>query len=94
MGIRKAIQKRVLGAGQKAVEKLLSDEKRALQVAQAVGAVQNGKRALDKRQQELMRALQLAPQADFKQVGKQLASLKRRVRELEEKIDALGAIER
>jgi len=58
-------------------------------LASAIGQVQRGKAALDRSQEQLMRALGLAPKADFKAVSKQLASLKRRMRQLNEKLDLL-----
>ncbi len=36
-----------------------------------------------------MRALNFAPRSEFKKLGKQLAGLKRRVRELDEKVTKL-----
>lgn len=89
MGIGKELKKRALGASAKAVEKLMADEKRAMQIASAIGKVQRGKQAIDKGQQDLMRALNFAPQGDYKAVGKKLSSLKRRLRELDEKLDEL-----
>ena len=90
MALATRLKKQALELSQKAVEKLLSDEKRAMQIASAVGSVQRGKKALDAKQADLMRALSLAPQADFKALGKRLSGLKRRIRDLEERIDALG----
>lgn len=82
--------KRQLAEGaQKALERLLSDEKRAARFASAIGHVQRGKAALDRSQAQVMRALGFPPKADFKAVSKQLASLKRRMRELNEKLDRL-----
>jgi hypothetical protein len=89
MSIRDELKKQALGMSQKAVEKLMADEKRALAIAGAIGSVQRGKQALDKSQQELMRALNFAPVGDYKAVGKKLAGLKRRVRELDEKLEEL-----
>ncbi|MDY7231649.1 hypothetical protein [Hyalangium rubrum] len=89
MGIGKELKKRALGVSAKAVEKLMADEKRAMQIASAIGKVQRGKQAVDKGQQDLMRALNFAPQGDYKAVGKKLSSLKRRLRELDEKLDEL-----
>jgi hypothetical protein len=89
MGIGKELKKRALGMSAKAMEKLMADEKRAMQIANAIGTVQRGKQALDKGQEELLRALNFAPKSDFKAVGKQLSSLKRRLRELDEKLDSL-----
>ena len=57
--------------------------------AQALGRVQRGKKALDRGGEELLRAFQVAVRSDFGAVSKQLSSLKRRSRELEEKLDRL-----
>lgn len=90
MGIRQNLKKQALGVSQKAVEKLLADEKRAMAVAQALGSVQRGKQALDRGQEELMRALSFATRSDFKAVGKKLSGLKRRLRELDEKLEEIS----
>ena len=90
MGIRQNLKKQALGVSQKAVEKLLADEKRAMAVAQALGSVQRGKQALDRGQEELMRALNFATRSDFKAVGKKLSGLKRRLRELDEKLEEIS----
>ncbi|MCP3101711.1 hypothetical protein LZ198_22795 [Myxococcus sp. K15C18031901] len=89
MGIREDLKKQALGMSSKAVEKLMADEKRAMAIANAIGKVQRGKQALDRGQEELMKAFHFAPRSEFKAVGKQLSGLKRRLRELEEKLDAL-----
>ena len=60
-------------------------------MASALGTVQRGKRALDRGQEEVLRALQLAPKSEFKAVGKALSGLKRRARELDEKLAAAMA---
>jgi hypothetical protein len=90
MSIRRSLKKQALGVSQKAMEKLLSDEKRAMAVAQALGSVQRGKQALDRGQEELMRALSFATRSDFKAVGKKLSGLKRRLRELDERLEEIA----
>lgn len=90
MGIGKELKKRALGASARAVERLMADEKRALKIANAIGTVQRGKQALDKGHEELLRALSFAPKGDYKAVGKKLSGLKRRLRELDEKLDGLS----
>jgi hypothetical protein len=80
-----------LGFSQRAFERLMADEQRAHWVAQALGRVQRGKRALDRGQEEVMHAFQLAAKRDFQALGKQLSGLKRRARELEERLDGLLA---
>lgn len=91
MGIRTRLKKQALNLSQKAMEKLMADEKRAMQVASAVGRVQKGKQALDKGQDDVMRALNFAAKGDFKALGKRFSSLKRRLRDLDEKLDELAA---
>ncbi|HLM45577.1 MAG TPA: hypothetical protein VK458_17015 [Myxococcaceae bacterium] len=90
MGIRQDLKKQALEASQKAMEKLMADEKRAMAVAQALGSVQRGKQALDRGQEELMRVLSFAPKSDFKAVGRKLSGLKRRLRELDEKLEEIA----
>ncbi|WP_342374138.1 hypothetical protein NVS55_22350 [Myxococcus stipitatus] len=89
MGIRDDLKKQALEVSGKAMEKLMADEKRAMAIANAIGKVQRGKQALDRGQEELMKAFHFAPRSDFKAVGKQLSGLKRRLRELDEKLDDL-----
>jgi K+/H+ antiporter YhaU regulatory subunit KhtT len=91
MGLGDDLKRRALEFSQKAVERLMSDEKRAAKVAQAIGAVQRSKQSFDRTQGQVMHALNLAAKSDFKAVGKQLSSLKRRLRELDEKLDELEA---
>ena len=86
---RSSLRAQALGISQKAFERLMADEQRAQWVAQAVGRMQRGKKAFDRGQEELMHVLQLAVRSDFGKVSKQLSSLKRRSRELEERVDRL-----
>ncbi|WP_338866012.1 hypothetical protein [Myxococcus stipitatus] len=90
MGIRDDLKRQALEVSSKAMEKLMADEKRAMAIANAIGRVQRGKQALDRGQEELMKAFHFAPRSDFKAVGKQLSGLKRRLRELDEKLDDLS----
>jgi hypothetical protein len=90
VGIRDELKKQALSASSKAMEKLMADEKRAMAIANTIGRVQRGKQALDRGQEELMKALNFAPKSEFKAVGKQLSGLKRRLRELDEKLSELS----
>jgi polyhydroxyalkanoate synthesis regulator phasin len=83
------LKRQALSLSQRAVERLMSDEKRAAKVAQAIGAVQRGKQSIDRSQEQMMHALHLAAKSDFKTVGKQLSALKRRLRELDQKLSRL-----
>jgi hypothetical protein len=87
--MRKKLREQAFDVSRRTMERLLSDEKRAQRIAGALGTMQRGKRALDRGQQEVMRALQLASKSDFKALGKALSTLKRRARELEERLASL-----
>jgi hypothetical protein len=88
---RDGVKGRAFDAVGKAVERVLSDEQRAAKVARAVGAVQKGREAIDKAQEDLMRAMGFASKSDYKAVGKKIATLKRRVRHLAERVESLAA---
>lgn len=89
MGIRSKLKKRALGLSQKAMEKLFADEGRAQKIAEAIGTVQRGKQAFDSTQRVVLHQLSFATKADFKELGKQLGGLRRRVKALDEKLSAL-----
>ncbi|AKQ66537.1 hypothetical protein A176_003449 [Myxococcus hansupus] len=89
MGIADDLKKQALNVSGKAMEKLMADDRRAMAIANAIGKAQRGKQALDRGQEELLKALNFAPRSEFKAVGKQLSGLKRRLRELEEKLGRL-----
>ena len=89
MGVGKELRDRALAASQKAVERLLSDEKRATQVAAAVERVQHGRELLTKGLEDVLRGLDVAPREDFKAVGRQLSTMKRRLRELDRRLETL-----
>ena len=89
MGVGKTLKERALAASQKAVERLLSDERRATQIAAAVVQVQQGRETLVKGIEDMLRGLDVAPREDFKAVGRQLSTLKRRVRDLDRKLESI-----
>ena len=89
MGITEKIKAEAMGLSQKAMEKIFADEKRAQRVANVIGQVQRGKAAFDKTQRAVMHQLNFASRSDFKDLGKQLSALKRRVRELESKLNQI-----
>lgn len=89
MGFADRIKKEALGLSQKAMERLLSDDKRAGQIANMIGTVQKGKAAFDKGQVTVMHQFNFASKADFKEISKQLSSLRRRVRALDEKLKSV-----
>ncbi|MBM4379889.1 MAG: hypothetical protein FJ086_11425 [Deltaproteobacteria bacterium] len=89
MGIGKSLKGQALKASQRALERLLSDEKRATQIAAAVGQVHQGRELVVKAGEDLLRTLDVAPKEDFKVVGRRLSALKRRIRELDRKLESL-----
>ena len=91
--MRERLQKQAFDFSRRAMERFLADEQRAQTFAGALGTVQRGRRALDRGQQEIIRALQLASKSEFKALGKALSGLKRRARELEERL-ATAELER
>jgi len=88
MGMRKKLREQAFNLSRRTMDFLQADERRAQAVAEALGTVQRGKRAFDRSQEEVMRALQLASKSEFKALGKALSGLKRRARELDERLSA------
>lgn len=89
MGIRSTLKKRALGLSQQAMERLVADERRAQKFAEVIGTVQRGKQAFDRTQRVVLHQLSLATKADFKDLGRRLGGLCRRVKALDEKLSAL-----
>jgi hypothetical protein len=89
MALSERIKKQVVGWSQKGMEALFADEKRAMKLANALGAVQRGKQSVDKAQTSVMRQLNFATRSDFKDIGRQLSGLKKRARSLEEKLSRI-----
>ena len=87
MGLAEKFKNKVLQASEKMVEKVLADEQRARWVAEGVGAFQRGVIAWNQKQDRWMTSLEVAPKSDFKRVGKKLAQLKRRLRDIEENLE-------
>ncbi|MGO8969147.1 MAG: hypothetical protein ACLQDQ_06215 [Myxococcaceae bacterium] len=88
MGMRKKLREQAFNLSRRTMDFLQADDRRAQAVAEALGRVQRGKRAFDRSQEEVMRALQMASKSEFKALGKALSGLKRRARELDERLSA------
>jgi hypothetical protein len=89
MGFSDRLKKEAMGLSQKAMERLFADDKRATRIAGVIGKVQQSKAAFDKGQVTVMHQLNFASRTDFKEIGKQLSSLKRRIRELDQKLESV-----
>lgn len=88
MGFASKLKQRVLGFGQKAVERLFSNQKRAQRVVEALGKAQQAKKSIDSTQRVVMHQLNFATRQDFKDLGRQLSGLKKRLRSLDAKLAA------
>jgi polyhydroxyalkanoate synthesis regulator phasin len=89
MGFTERLKKEALGLSAMAMERLFADEKRATTIANVIGKVQQGKAVFDKGQVTVMHQLNFASRSDFKEISKQLSSLRRRVRDLDEKLKSV-----
>jgi hypothetical protein len=85
----KTFRERATELGMKAMSKLFEDPKRAEAIAAAIGGLQRAKQALDEAQEKALKAAGLVTREDFKDAGKRISALKRRVRELAEDLDQL-----
>jgi len=87
----KTLRQHASELGMKAMGKLFEDPKRAEAIAAAIGGLQRAKKALDEAQERALRAAGLVTREDFKDAGKRISALKRRVRELADDLDNLIA---
>ena len=89
MGITGKLKQRALGLSQKAMERLFADEQRAQKVVEVLGKAQQAKKSLDSTQRVVMHQLNFATKQDFKDLGKQLGALKKRLKSLDDKLTRL-----
>ena len=87
----RTLRERLAELGMKAMGKLFEDPKRAEAIAAAIGGLQRAKQALDEAQQKALHAAGLVTREDFKEAGKRISALKRKVRELSDELDELIA---
>jgi hypothetical protein len=71
----------------KAAGMMLQDPRGQDAVARAVGATQRGKQLLDEVQEKALHAVGLAARKDHRELRKQIARIKRKARELGERIE-------
>jgi polyhydroxyalkanoate synthesis regulator phasin len=89
MGITSKLKERAMGLSQKAMERLFADEQRAQKVVEVLGKAQQAKKQVDSAQRVVLNQLNFATRQDFKDLGKQLSGLRKRLRSLEEKLSSL-----
>jgi hypothetical protein len=75
----------------RAAERVMTDPRGQDAVARAVGLAQRGRRRVEEVQQRLMRAAGIPGRQEYEDLAKQLARIKRKARELGEKLEADGA---
>ena len=88
MGFADRLKQRAMGLGQKAMERLFADETRAQRVVQAIGKAQQARKRIDSTQRAVMHQLNFATRQDFKDLGRQLSSVKKRLRSIDDKLAA------
>lgn len=97
-GDGKGFRGRLLEAGTRilsqAAEKMLTDPRGQEAVARAVGMAQRGRRRVEELQERLMQAAGIPGRQDYQELAKQLARIKRKARELAERLDAQREEER
>lgn len=88
----KGLRERLFDSGtrlvSRAAEKVMNDPRGQDAVARAVGFAQRGRRRVEELQERLMRAAGIPGRQDYQDLAKQLARIKRKARELAEKLDA------
>ncbi len=75
----------------RAAEKVLNDPRGQDAVARAVGLAQRGRRRVEALQERVMQVAGIPGRQDVQDLAKQLARIKRKARELAEKLDASAA---
>jgi hypothetical protein len=70
----------------RAAEKVLNDPRGQDAVARAVGLAQRGRQRVEELQERLMRAAGIPGRQDYDELAKQLARLKRKARELSQRL--------
>jgi hypothetical protein len=88
---RKGFAERLLESGTRmvvqAAEAVMKDPRGQEAVARAIGAAQRGRKRFEEAQERLMRAAGIPGRQDYQDLAKQLARIKRKARELSEKLD-------
>ena len=89
-GLPEAIRDQGLALASAAVKRVLDDPRGQELVAAAVGAAQRGKRRVEEVQGRVLRAAGLPTKEDYDEVGKRMARMKRKLRDLTRQVGAEG----
>lgn len=74
----------------RAAETVMSDPRGQEAVARAIGLAQRGKRRVEELQERVMEAAGIPGRQDYQELAKQLARIKRKARELAERMEKGG----
>ncbi len=89
-GLGDAIADQGFAKASAAMKRVLDDPRGQEIVARAVGAAQRGKRTVEEVQGRVLRAAGLPTKADYDEVGRSMARLKRKIRDLSKQVDGQG----
>jgi hypothetical protein len=81
-----AFGKRIRKLGTQAAQRVLANEKAMEAVIQTVGRAQSAKKGFEQLQSEALHRLSFAARGDYQALGKRLSALKRKVKELGDKV--------
>ncbi len=87
MSIASRVREGALDFSQKMVERLFADERRTQRMVEVLGKAQLAKKSIDSTQRVLMHQLNFTTKQDFKDLGRQLSGLKKRLRSLDDKLE-------
>lgn len=86
MGLASNLKQQALGFSQKFVERVFADERRAQRVVEVLGRAQQAKKSIDSTHRMLMHQLNFTTRQDFRDLGRQLSGLKKRLRSIDDKL--------
>ncbi len=89
-GLGDAIADQGFAMASAAVKRVLDDPRGQEIVAAALGAAQRGKRTVEEVQGRVLRAAGLPTRADYDEVGRSMARLKRKIRDLSRQVEGQG----
>lgn len=89
-GLLGQLKAQALSLSNKAIESVLENPDRAMKVAAVAGAAQRGKARLDEAQGEALHAIGFAHRGDYKELEKRIGALRRKAKQLGDKVDKLA----
>ena len=91
MGLVDSIRSKGVHLAGQAMTKLFEDEKRAAQVGELIGKIQQGRKRLDAAQEAALRSLGIVSSGELRDASKRLAALRKSARKLDEKLGTLAS---